>query len=223
MERAAPGRIRLALDVTRDLPGARISVRQGSTVVLEKTLTLSPRDVWRADVDHLTAAAVTFELVDASGTRVLAHTEKVFDRTPASEVRLGSRETEPASEGSPRSADEIVESGTLDELEGRRLAALDRYRDGLAQHPHSFALLKAAGRLSVALGWAAGGGRSPALEWLEEASARNTTDFETRYYLGLALVAAGRPRDARPHFEAAQRFRATRASGTPAIGQALGR
>ena len=65
--------------------------------MLEKTLTLSPRDVWRADVDHLTAAAVTFELVDGSGTRVLAHTEKVFDRTPASEVRLGSRETEPAS------------------------------------------------------------------------------------------------------------------------------
>jgi tetratricopeptide (TPR) repeat protein len=217
MERTAPGSIRLELDVTRDLPGARISVRQGSTVVLEKTVTLSPREVWRAEVDHLTTAAVTFDLVDASGTRVMAHTEQVFDRTPASEVRLGSRETEPVSEGSPRSADEIVENGMLDELEGRRLAALDRYRDGLAHNPHSLALLKAAGRLSVALGWAAGGARSsPAIEWLEEASARNTTDFETRYYLGLALVAAGRPRDARPHFEAARRFRATR---VPALMQ----
>jgi tetratricopeptide (TPR) repeat protein len=93
--------------------------------------------------------------------------------------------------------------------------ALTRYREGLRQHPHSLALLKAAGRLSVALGWAdASNEGKPAIDWLEEAVARNTTDFETRYYLGLALVAAGRPRDARAHFEAAQRFRATRVPAT---------
>ena len=160
----------------------------------------------------MTASPVTFELLDASGTPVLVHTENVFDRTPAAAGRLGARHTNLASNEDPGSADRAVERGLVDELEGRRLAALTRYREGLAQHPHSLALLKAAGRLAIVLGWASDAGRSSAAtDWLEEASAGNTTDFETRYYLGLALVAAGRPRDARPHLEAAERFRATRA------------
>jgi tetratricopeptide (TPR) repeat protein len=212
MERPAPGRVRIALDVTRDLPGARIKVHQGSTASLDTTVTLSPRDVWRTNLDNVTSAPVTFELVDASGTPVLVHTENVFDRTPAAEVTLGAGHTPLASSADPGSADQILERGMVDELEGRRLAALTRYREGLAQHPHNLALLKAAGRLAVVLGWAANGGQSTsAIDWLEEASARNTTDFETRYYLGLALVAAGRTRDARQHLEAAGRFRATRA------------
>lgn len=210
MERKT-GRVALALDVTRDLPGARIKVRQGATTALDTTVTLSPRDVWRADIEKVTAAPVTFELIDASGTPVLVHTENVFDRTPAAQVRLGARQTDSAADAIPRSADEIAERGLVDELEGRRLAALFRYRDGLVQHPHSLALLKAGGRLAVVLGWANAGRSRPAIDWLEEASARNTTDFETRYYLGLALIAAGRAREARPHLEAADRFRATRA------------
>ncbi|PYR91373.1 MAG: hypothetical protein DMF84_17180 [Acidobacteria bacterium] len=212
MERTPPARVRIALDVTRDLPGARIKVRQGSTSALDTPVTLSPREVWRADLDNMTASPVTFELLDASGTPVLVHTENVFDRTPAAAGRLGARHTNLASNEDPGSADRAVERGLVDELEGRRLAALTRYREGLAQHPHSLALLKAAGRLAIVLGWASDAGRSSAAtDWLEEASAGNTTDFETRYYLGLALVAAGRPRDARPHLEAAERFRATRA------------
>jgi tetratricopeptide (TPR) repeat protein len=214
LERTTPRQIRIALDVTRDLPDARLTVRQGTRTSLSETVRLSPREVWRKDLDNVTGAPVTFELIDASGAPVLVHTENVFDRTPAAGVRLGPRHTDPASDAVPRSADDVIERGLIDELEGRRLVALARYREGLGQYPHSVALLKAAGRLAVALGWSASAAPAPsAIAWLEEASARNTTDFETRYYLGLALVAAGRPRDARQHFEAAERFRATR---TPA-------
>jgi tetratricopeptide (TPR) repeat protein len=100
----------------------------------------------------------------------------------------------------------------LDELEGRRLVALDSYRAALDRHPESVPLLKAAGRLAVALGWAdaAGPPSSRAIEWLEAALARNTTDFEVQYYLGLALLAVGRTQDAQAHLEFAERFRETR-------------
>jgi tetratricopeptide (TPR) repeat protein len=137
----------------------------------------------------------------------------VFDRTPASSVRLGPRTSEPPS---TESADGVAESGTVDELEGRRLVAIAKYQDGLRRFPRSLRLLKAAGRLGVTLGWVEGNPEaSPGpIDWLESAAARNTTDFETQYYLGLALAAAGREDAARPHFEAAQRFRATRTSAS---------
>ena len=51
MERADPGRLRLALDVTRDIPDARIVVTQeGRRRARHEASPLSPRDVWRAEV-----------------------------------------------------------------------------------------------------------------------------------------------------------------------------
>lgn len=211
MDRRTPSRVRIALDVTRDLENAHIRLRQGTAIAHDAQVTLSPREVWRAEVD-VASGPVTFELTDAAGRPILVHTEGRYDLTPASEEHLGPRTTDARAGHEARSADAIVERGSLDELEGRRLAALSTYRDALNEYPRSEALLKAAGRLAVALGWsdAAGSAATSALSWLQEASARNTTDFETRYYLGVALAAAGRARDARIEFEAAQRFRATR-------------
>jgi tetratricopeptide (TPR) repeat protein len=212
MERATPTHVLIALDVTRDMPDARVKVRFGTTTAIDRRVPLSPREVWRAEVDEVTpGAAVTFELADAPGHVVLLHTENVFDRTPAAAVRTGPQATPRPSAQSLGAAD-IVESGETDELEGRRLAALARYRTGLAQHPQSLPLLKAAGRLGVALGWAdADAGGSPqVIDWLMAAHARNTTDFEVQYYLGVALAAACRPDEARRYLEASQRFRATR-------------
>jgi len=211
MDRRTPTRVRVALDVTGDVENAHIRLRQGTTIAHDARVTLSPREVWRTEVD-VASAPVTFELTDAADRPMLVHTEGRYDLTPASEEHIGPRTTDAPSERDARSADAIVERGSLDELEGRRLAALSTYRNALNEHPGSVALLKAAGRLAVALGWsdAAGAAATSALSWLQQASARNTTDFETRYYLGIALAAAGRPRDARVEFEAAQRFRATR-------------
>lgn len=210
MTRAAATDVRLALDVTRDLPDARIVVRHGSTTAIDLRVALTPNAVWRQDVrDVPVGAPVTFELTDASGAIVLTHTEGVFDRTPASQVRLGPPREPPAADEVAPSASTIAERGMTDELEGRRLAALAAYRDGLARYPASALLLKAAGRLALALGWVESGEDS-VTTWLGAAYAANTTDAELRYYLGVALAAAGRPAEARPHLEAAHRFRATR-------------
>ena len=143
MDRIAATRVALALDVTRDLPGARLIVRQQARTLLDRTASLSPREVWRATLDEgvVTDAPVTFELSDGHGTPVLTHTENSFDSTPAAQQRLGST-SNARSRSAPMSADDVVEDGLVDELEGRRLAAMSVYRAGLERYPHSLALLK---------------------------------------------------------------------------------
>jgi len=216
IERPSTNSVRIALDVTRDLPDAHVNVYGGDVIFLERGVSLSPREVWRADVT-VSSTPVTFDLTDSAGRLILRHTENTFDLTPASNVRLG-----PTTETSKTArASDPMELGTTDELEGRRLAAMSRYEAALAQGPRSTALLQSAGRLAVALGWADAGGDAAqrAIDWLEAAYARNTTDFETRYYLGVALAAAGRADEARPHLEAAARFRSTRTSAAVALAR----
>jgi tetratricopeptide (TPR) repeat protein len=213
MERTDSAHVKLALDVAGSLPGARIVVRRGSIAALDSRVTLSPRDVWRAEIDAPATDRVTFELADQSGGLLLRHIENTFDLTPASQVHMGPQVDERASSSATRSAEEIVEGGQIDELEGRRLSAIAAYRTGLELYPAEQPLLKAAGRIATALGWpeatASSGRPNEAIQWLEAALARNTTDFETEYYLGLALASAGRSRDAQQHLQAARRFRAT--------------
>jgi len=153
MRRTAATDVSLALDVTAGLPGARIAVRHGSTTAIDEQVTLTPNAVWRRDLRGVPVGApVTFELADVVGAIVLAHTEGVFDRTPASQVRLGPQREPPAPDQAVPSAATIAERGMLDELEGRRLAALTAYRAGLARYPASALLLKAAGRLALGTG-----------------------------------------------------------------------
>jgi tetratricopeptide (TPR) repeat protein len=214
MERVGPDRLRLALDVTRDIPDARLTVTHKGASLVDTTITLSPREVWRADVSVPAADRAVFRVTDSAGRMVVAHTENTFDRTPASQARLGPP-SERVSRSRVRSAMELVDSGQIDELEGRRLAAMATYRAGLEQYPNNVQLLKAAGRLAVVLGWPEAEAerdgtpqeRTSAIEWLEAAHARNTTDFEVQYYLGLALAATGRSAEARTLLESAQRFR----------------
>ena len=211
-----PARVKISLDVTRDVPGARIVATAQGAAAIDSRVSLSPHAVWRGDIDAAPGSPVTFELTDDAGRVLLRHVEGVFDRMAADGAQTGSQPN--PRRKSDGSAAGIIESATIDELEGRRLAALSRYRSGIAAHPDSIALLKAAGRLGLALGWTeakAGAGAGP-IEWLEAAHRRNTTDFETEYYLGVALASGGRAGDARRHLEAAQRFRAT---GTPATFQ----
>ena len=221
MDRPSSDRVRLALDVTRDVPDARLTVRSGTTTLKQARATLTPREVWRQDVTAPAGSTVTFEVADAKGTVVLTHTENALDLTHASAALTGPR---PSTRPSPSidDVDSILETGLVDELEGRRLTAMSRYQAALARHPGSFALLKAAGRLSVALGWSDAATAAPtALGWLTAAHARNTTDFEVEYYLGLALGAAGKSQEATAQLQAAERFRATRVSAALALARLL--
>ena len=72
-------RVRLALDVTRDLPGARIRVTGAMVRRSTSEVSLTPRDVWRTEIEAPPGAALTFELADASGRVVLRHVEGVFE------------------------------------------------------------------------------------------------------------------------------------------------
>ena len=210
MERPSPDRVKVALDVTHDVPDARIVIRNATTTLANATLSLTPRETWRQQVDAPRGSTITFEMTDSKGTVLLTHTEHTFDVTHATPERIGPQ----SSTRQPPLVDDvdsILEAGLTDELEGRRLTAISRYRESLVTHPDSLALLKAAGRLSVALGWSdATSTASTSRSWLEAAHARDTTDFETEYYLGVALAAAGNTRDATEHLQAAERFRATR-------------
>ena len=214
-ERAAGGsQVSLGMTVTHDVPGARIRVRQENRTLLDTTVALSPRDTWRQTVDGLRGAAPwTFELADGSGRALLAHTEGRYDVLPPDRVPLGAQPIHGYPPADVRQAEDIVELGRSQELDGKRLAALTTYRDGLARFADSVEINKAAGRLATALHWseAAPNPSSSPVRWLTRAHARDTTDAETRYYLGLALAAAGRADEARTHWEAAQRFRDTRA------------
>lgn len=213
LDRPSASTVRIALDVTRDLPDAHVTVHRGDVVLLDQSVALSPRDIWRRELTADTAP-VTFDLTDSAGHILMRHTESSFDLTPASSARLGPTDTDTKATGT-------IEDGTTDELEGRRLAAMSRYETALAREPRSTALLEAGGRLAVALGWPDAGGDAArrAIEWLEAAYARNTTNAGTRYYLGVALAAAGHQDDARPHLEAAARFRSTRTAASLALAR----
>src|SRR5262249_27027809 len=190
-------RLSAGLDVTRELADARVRVRQDDRVLLDEAVKLSPRGDWRRTIDGLRGPSPwTFELIDGSGRALLAHTEGRYDVLPAAQVSVGPQPAHRYPAAGQRQAQDIVELGQDQELEGRRLVALATYRGGLARFADSVALNKAAGRLATALHWPdalASSAEAPSLpvRWLTAAHLRDTTDAETRYYLGLALAASG--------------------------------
>jgi tetratricopeptide (TPR) repeat protein len=223
-EQISPTRWRLALDVTRELPDAQLRFGAGGS--RESVVqSLSPREMWRKEI---TGSPLTFELADREGHVLLRQADGAFDRTPATTVRVGPQQNARVVRTPTSSPADIVESGTLDELEGRRIVAMAAYREGVAKYPDSVPLLKAAGRLAIALGWADAWDEreqqgSQAIEWLEAAHTRNTTDFDVQYYLGLGLAAAGRTGDARRHLESAARFQPTRIPATLQLARMFAR
>ena len=194
------------------VPGARIRVRQESRTLLDTSITLSPRDTWRQTVD-LRGPAPWTSSCSTERAGAAAHSEGRYDVLPREQVPVGPQPVHRYPPTDARQAQDIVELGRDQELDGKRLAALATYRDGLGRFADSVEINKAAGRLATALHWseAAPDGSSWPVRWLSRAYARDTTDAETRYYLGLALDASGRQDEARAHWEAAQRFRGTRA------------
>ncbi|MFL6279365.1 MAG: DUF5107 domain-containing protein, partial [Vicinamibacterales bacterium] len=223
MERTTPTHVRIALDVTHDLPEAQLSI-QGAASAFDRRLSLSPRDTWRWEGEAGSGSTVHFDVRDANGQPVLSHTENHFDRIPAADAIVGPQSAPPIRHGA-LGVDDIVEHGQTDELEGRRQTAMTRYQAAIAAQAESLALLKAAGRLATSLGWAdsQSAASSQVIEWLQRANARNTTDFETQYYLGSALASAGRVSDAQRYLESAQRFRSTALAASIELARVLAR
>lgn len=215
---AAPA-LGVGVQVTRAIAGGRLRVRDGERVLADEAFDLDPAQVLRRafpapapEVRH------TVEVLDASGRVLLAHTEGRLDTAPESEIVVGPQKGPRSSPRAEWSEDDFVEQGRALELEGKRLRAWDAYAEGRARHPRSFAIAKAAGRLAVDLKRF-----DQAVPLLREALARVSTDSEAQYALALALAARGEDAAARPLWEAAARFRRTRAASLLQLGRLLAR
>ncbi|NNG15176.1 MAG: DUF5107 domain-containing protein, partial [Gemmatimonadales bacterium] len=204
LERSPRGGISFAIDVTRPLPDATLTLRSGADG--------SPHafgdGFLPGGTRHggLVAGSAddepyTLTLRDAQGRIVLEHTEGVYDLTPSNRIQSGPREGYSIPPVGQRSEGDWVELGDQQERDGRLLVALATYEEGLRRFPFGVALTRAAGRLSVILKRYADGVR-----YLNSALERVSNDYESSYYLGRALAGWGDPAGARLAWERSQAY-----------------
>ena len=78
LERTTPTHVRLALDVTRDLPDAHVTIN-GATLAFDGRVSLSPRETWRWEGDDPSGKTpLQPDVTDANGQPVISHTENHF-------------------------------------------------------------------------------------------------------------------------------------------------
>ncbi|HEU0107007.1 MAG TPA: DUF5107 domain-containing protein [Vicinamibacteria bacterium] len=211
--------VHVGLNVSAAVSGGTLVVKDGGQVVRSEPLSLTPAQAAQRTFAGLPAAMhYTVEVRDGGGHVLLAHTEDQFDMLPASEIRLGPQPVRTMPPPDRRSEGDVLEAGADQELNGKRLVAWDTYAEGRKRFPESLGLLKAAGRLAVDLARYA-----EAAPLLEAAQARDTTDPEVQYYLGLAHEGLGQDGRARGEWEAAHHFRDFRAPALLKLAQADGR
>jgi len=185
--RPAQGKSELAaeLNVTRELTGARARILKDSSVVWDQTADLAPARTLSHSIPDPASGAYRFELLDAKGTLLLAHTEGVYDADPVSSATLGPLPKPDCAH--PASAQAFVDCNQNNERNFHDNWATLNYPKGLARFPHSATIEKAAGRLAV------GQQRyAEAAPMLEAAAAALPGDAEVAYYLGVAQAALGR-------------------------------
>ncbi len=210
--------LNVGLNVNRAYPGATVRILNGDRAVAEEKADLAPVHTWMKDVHPASSALYTVEVRDGGGAVILRHTEGEYDWTPVAEIHRGPQKAWTAPPPDQRTEDDWVEAGKDEELNGKLLVAMDTYTAALAKYPQSFALLKAAGRLSAGLLR-----YDEAVRLLEPAQARATQDPEVAYYLGLAHEGVGQTRQARAAYEAASRMPAYREAGSLRLAELLAR
>jgi Flp pilus assembly protein TadD len=108
-----------------------------------------------------------------------------------------------------RTEDDWVQLGKDEELNGARLSALSNYKKALEKFPTSYSLQLAAGRLSTDFLH-----YDEAIKYLAPVEARETSNPEPSYYLGIAYDALGREREARLSYGEALRVPEFHAAGS---------
>ncbi len=183
--------------------------------LIDEHVNLDPEKTWTREVSIPDPAhKYTFELRGPSGAILLRHTEGEYDWTPKSEIHVGPQPSYAMPKPEERSADDWLELGTDDELNGRLLNALDVYRQGLRKFPDSFDLGLAAGRLAASLLL-----YDDAVHYLEPVQRRDTPNPEIAYYLAIAYEGEGNDRKALGNFETAQRLPEFHAAATLKLGE----
>jgi tetratricopeptide (TPR) repeat protein len=187
--------LRVALNVNQAVDQAQLRITDGGTTLWEGKEQLTPKTTWSHEIKDLNAGhKYTFELLNASGEKLLAHTEGGYDWTPSGEIQVGPIAKEKWPPESQWTAADFLKKGDEQERDGRRVEAWITYDSAIQRFPQDPGLRKARGMLAVAL-----------LRY-EDARAdlsQAQPDSEVHYYAGLSEEALGNPEKAREHFEAA--------------------
>ncbi len=198
-----------ALNVNEVVPEATLRISMGDHTVFEEKANLSPQHTWKHELANADPQQkYTFELRNDKGAVLIQQTEGQYDWTPVEQVHVGPQSQYQIPDPEHRNEDDWLQLGNQQELDGNLLAAMQTYQDGLRKFAESFGLQKAAGRLSSGLLQF-----EEARRILETAYARNTSDPELSYYLGIAYDGLGLTRQARESYESAGRMPEFRAAG----------
>lgn len=198
----------ISLNTNQKLPGATIQVLDGNALLLNDRADLNPEKTWTKVLRIPSKERnYTFELKDNNSVVLLRQTEGAYNWTDDSEIKLGPQSNYVFPDESSRTEDDWLQAGKTEELNGDKLSAIKTYEKALKKFPAGFELLKTAGRLLVSLKRF-----DEAVLQLAAAHARDTTDGEISYYLGIAQEGTGRDKDAIDAYEAAMRSPEYRAS-----------
>ena len=213
------GSLIAAFNANQTIPGATISISNGNQQVSQEKIDLAPERTWTHEVPSADSQAkYTIEIKDAKGIVLLRQTEGVYDWTPESEVKVGPQPAYHIPGPDQRSFDDWMQAGKEDELNGRVLRALDIYKETLRRFPDSFLAQKAAGRLATSLLRF-----DEAKGYLESCHARDTSDTEVSYYLGIAYDGLGEIQPAQAAYEQALRLPEFRSAAALRLGELLAR
>jgi Flp pilus assembly protein TadD len=193
--------VAVALNVNERLEGAQVSLTQKGTSLWTGTTDLAPETTWTHSVPiNEQAGKLTFELKDHAGNSLLKQTDGEYDWDPVSTIKTGRQEAVRFPEPAVRTADDWLQVGRNQELNGKTVLALVTYESALEKYPQSQSLEVAAGRVAASLQ------RFEVAErLLLPAQMRETSNSEIAYYLGIAEEGLGRTREAQASYEIAYR------------------
>jgi tetratricopeptide (TPR) repeat protein len=206
-------------NANRAFSKATVSILNGSSNLFSEKVDLIPERPWTHELPVLDSQTkYTVEIRDARGAVLIRQTEGEYDWTPESEIQVGPRPAYRLPDPDQRTCDDWIQLGKDLELNGKNLQALDTYEETLRRFPGSFGALKSAGRLTASLLRF-----DEAKNFLEQVHARDTSDPEISYYLGVAYDGLGETRKARTSYEDAQRFASYRSTAGLRLGEMLAR
>jgi len=209
----------VGFNANREFPNATVSILNGSSRLFSEKVDLVPERVWNHSLPLVDSQAkYTVEIRDAQGAVLIRQTEGEYDWTPESEIQVGPQPAYRLPDPDQRTCDDWIQLGKDLELNGKNLQALDTYQETLRRFPGSFGALKAAGRLTASLLRF-----DEAKSFLEQVQARDTSDPEISYYLGIAYDGLGETRKAQTSYEDAQRFASYRSAAALRLGEMLAR
>jgi len=213
------GSLIAAFNANQTIPRATISISNGNQQVSQEKTDLAPERTWTHEVPGADSQAkYTIEIKNAKGIVLLRQTEGVYNWTDESEVKVGPQPAYHIPGPDQRSFDDWMQAGKEDELNGRVLRALDIYKETLRRFPDSFLAQKAAGRLATSLLRF-----NEAKSYLEACHARDTSDAEVSYYLGIAYDGLGEIQHAQAAYEQALRLPGFRSAAALRLGELLAR